>query len=742
MLVRKSKPARLFSLLMVLAMLLLALPLQAFAEMTAESRLARVDFSTAVELSPTFNPDTYTYSATIKSSENTITLTPFAMDSEVTIRVNGNQVVNGSASLPITLQQGGNIITVVVQSVTDPNSVKNYVFTIYRSSDLFNPDLKTLVVDGAELYQTFDPGKTSYTGRVTPSQAYVVVRPTAYDYSSIKVNGVSMGSSGYMLVNMATGINTITIEVTSQSGAIKTYSIQLNRPAPNDNADLSSIVIGGKTYTETGTTYVGYVPGNATSVNVVINASDLESTIDLDGQKITTGTSTNIYLKQDASDKFTITVTAPNGTTKKTYNLFIIRQNSTNTSNTGATGTGTSSGGTQATTTSPTMDSSGSINVTDGKGATALVTRSGGVRTYTVNLNTDSIKKLINDNGKASLLVVDYSKMTTVNDVLNLNIDGTLTALLQTKKIPVKLMALNGYLTVDLNKLNGWISGGSLSISRNNIGANFGKEYIPATGFINFSHSGSESTGSNPFNIEIPVFSDGDLKLANVYQYDGSNFKVIPSTTSGTAKKAAVGAGDYIVMNFKKSFIDINNHWSYNLLDFMSQKQIITGYPDDTFQPDRYVTRSEFTSMLVRAISDKQKTINAADEPFTDVSPIDWFYTVVNAGWKSGLVTGVTATTFAPDRNITREEMAAIAVRALKQLKAVSNLSSSQADSILNTYADAKDVSAWARGELATAINNKIMQGVGQNELASKDLATRAQAAVIVYNVLNQSSGF
>ncbi|MEI4927032.1 S-layer homology domain-containing protein, partial [Klebsiella pneumoniae] len=89
-----------------------------------------------------------------------------------------------------------------------------------------------------------------------------------------------------------------------------------------------------------------------------------------------------------------------------------------------------------------------------------------------------------------------------------------------------------------------------------------------------------------------------------------------------------------------------------------------------------------------------------------------------------------------------REEMAAIAVRALKQLKAVSTLSSSQTDSILNTFADAKDVSAWAKGELATAINNKIIQGVGQNELATKALATRAQAAVIVYNVLNQSSGF
>jgi hypothetical protein len=736
---RKGKPIRLFSMFMVLAMFVLALPIQAFADTAAESRLARVDFSTPVELSSTFSPDTYSYSATVKSSESTITLTPYAMDSAVTIRVNGNQVTNGSSSLPITLQQGGNIITVVVQSVRDPNSVKNYVITIYRSSDLFNADLKTLVVEGAELYQTFAPVTTSYTGRVKPSQAYVVVKPTAYDYATIKVNGVTIGSNGYMLVDMSTGINTITIEVTSQSGSTKTYSIQLNRPTPNDNANLSSLVIGGKTYTETGTTYVGYVGGNATSVDVVINASDPLSTIDLDGQIITSGSSTNLYLKKDASIKFTITVKASNGTTTKTYNLYIIRQGSTDT-NTGSSGSNSSNG---STSTSLTVDSSGVINVSDGKGATAIISRSGGIRTYTVTLSTDSIKKAINDNSKAALLVVDYSKMTTINDVLVLNVDGTLSQLLQSKKIPVKLMALNGYVTADLTQLNNWISGGSLTISRNNIGANFGKEYIPSTGFINFSHTGTVSSGAAPFNIEIPVYSDGDLKLANVYRYNGSQFTVIPSTTSNSSKKAnAVGAGDYIVMNFKKSFTDINNHWSYNLLDFMAKKQIISGYPDDTFKPDRYVTRAEFTSMLVKAINEKQKTINAADAAFIDVMSTDWCYPVVNTAWKSGLVTGVTATTFEPDKNITREQMAAIAVRALKQLKTVSVLTSTQADNILGSYTDAKNVSAWAKVELATAINNKIMEGVGQNNLASQDLATRAQAAVIVYKVLNESSSF
>lgn len=736
---RKGKPVTIVSFLM-LAMILFSLPHHASAEVTAESRLASIDFSVPVELSPVFNPDTYVYSVMVKTWDNMITLTPYAMDSDVTIWVNGNQVTSGISSLPISLQQGGNIITVVVQSEKDPNSLKNYVFTIYRSNDLFSANLKSLVIDGAELNQTFTPETTYYTGRVNPSQSYIVVKPTADNYATIRVNGAVVGSNGYMLVDVNTGVNTITILVTSKSGTTKTYTIQLNRLIPNDNAYLSSVVIGEKTYTGTGNRYVGYVMGNATSVNVVINASDSSSTIDLNGQIMASGTSLNLYLKQDEINTFTITVTAQNGTTTKTYNLYIIRQASPDINYTSSTG---SSLGTGGTTPNLTVDSNGVINISDGNGANAVVSKSGGVRSYKVNLSTDSIKKAINDNSKTALLVVDYSKMTTINDALTLNIDGPLSQLLQSKNIPVKLIALNGSATVDIKKLKNWNSGGSLTISRENIGVNFGKEYIPATGFINFSHSGVASLGEAPFDIEIPVFSDGELQLANVYLFDGSSFKVVPSTTSGGLKQVSgASAGDYIVMNFKKSFRDINNHWSYNLVDFLAMKQIISGYPDDTFQPDRYITRAEFTSMLVHAINDKLNKINSSDGGFNDVRTSDWFYPVVEKGWISGLIAGVTETTFDPDRNITREQMVSIAVRSLKHLKMVNSLTTTEADNILKTYADANDVSSWAKIDLATAINNKIIDGVGHNILASRDLATRAQAAVIVYKVLNESNGF
>lgn len=174
----------------------------------------------------------------------------------------------------------------------------------------------------------------------------------------------------------------------------------------------------------------------------------------------------------------------------------------------------------------------------------------------------------------------------------------------------------------------------------------------------------------------------------------------------------------------------------------MSKKQVISGYPDDSFRPDRYVTRAEFTSMLIKAISEHLDTVNVGEEPFSDVNTNDWYYAVVDEGWNAALITGITSDSFGPNQNITREQMAAIAVRALNQLKILPDMTSTQANSILGKYNDSKVVSSWAKVDLATAIDQKIIDGIGNNKLASNDLATRAQAAVIVYKVLNESIGF
>ncbi|SDD51633.1 S-layer homology domain-containing protein [Paenibacillus sp. CF095] len=734
---------KVFSFFMVLAMLVFCLPMQVFAEEIGESRLFSVDFSPRVDMNREFNPDVYTYTTSVNTSEKSIAVTPYAMDSNTTIRVNGTVVTNGTPSLPISLDHEITLITIEVQSIDVPSNVKTYVFSVKKTINLDDAGLKSIVVEGATLDHPFSTEKSYYTGRVEATQSYVSVKTTAFNSAITKINGNLVSSSGSLVVEMKTGINTIFVEMTSLNGASKSYTFVLTKSEANNNANIRSILINGKYFAENGSVFVDYVSSNATNLNVVINPSDNFSSINMDGKYVTVGSSTNLNLRQESINVFPIVITAANGITTKTYNLHIIRLGTSN-STTGDVNNNAASGTSYAGNTSLTVDSKGDVVVTDGAGATTTLSRQGSGRLHSVNLDTQAIQKILRSNSKVSEIVVDYSKKTGLNDSLNLNIDSTLTKLLQDRKVKVKLMSINGYATVDLTLLRDWNNGGSITISRANIGVSYEDEYIPASGFIRFEYTGGPLGVYNPLDIEIPIYSDADVKLANVYRFDeNSGFTLIPSTTEEKVKRSkGVSDGDFIVMNFKKSFTDIKNHWSFKLLDFMSKKQVISGYPDDSFRPDRYVTRAEFTSMLIKAISEHLDTVNVGEEPFSDVNTNDWYYAVVDEGWKAALITGITSDSFGPNQNITREQMAAIAVRALNQLKTLPDMTSTQANSILGKYNDSKVVSSWAKVDLATAIDQKIIDGIGNNKLASKDLATRAQAAVIVYKVLNESIGF
>lgn len=730
---KERKFTKILSYMLILMVLILALPMQTFADTTGESRLVRLDISEKIELSSTFSPDTYSYWGTVSYSVSSITLTPYAMDGAVTIHINGNEVTNGAVSMPVNLDVGSNVITVEVQSLRDTNSTRDYTYIINRQLEINNADLITLIIENAEIDQAFRSDRTSYTGKVTPSQSYVVVKPTAYENSVIIVNDTVIGSNDYLIVDLINGTNKIKIAVTAPGGKTKTYTIVINRPTPSSNANLKSVAINGKNYSESNNTYIGYVPLNTSSVNLQINAADSSSTIQLDGRNVKHGETMNLFLKEGASIRFQIVVTASDGHTTQYYNVYIVRS---------STETGSSNGSSSGSS-NISIDTSGAINLIDGKGATAIIEKSGSVRTYNVTLNTNDITKAINANSNAKSLVIDYSQMVSLNDKIKLTIEGNLAKLLQSKKIPVKLLASIGNVTTDLTLLNGWNSGGTITFGKDVLGATFGKEYTPETNFVEFNHSGSAVAGANPFDIEIFVFTDGELKLSNVYRYEGSSFVVVPSITGVKSKSVSgVKAGHYIIMSYKKSFTDIKNHWSFTLVDFMAKKQIISGYPDSTFRPDRYVTRAEFTSILVRAIGEDMKIVNSTDEAFSDVDVNDWYYEVVNAGWKEGLITGVSISEFKPDEHITREQMAAISVRALTRIKGISTISKAHAETILGKYTDSKDVSSWARVELATAINSKIIEGVGHNSLASQTLATRAQAATVVYKVIYETRGF
>ncbi|WP_039764707.1 MULTISPECIES: S-layer homology domain-containing protein [unclassified Caldicellulosiruptor] len=177
------------------------------------------------------------------------------------------------------------------------------------------------------------------------------------------------------------------------------------------------------------------------------------------------------------------------------------------------------------------------------------------------------------------------------------------------------------------------------------------------------------------------------------------------------------------------------NHWAYNAVKFMVERGIITGYPDNTFRPDNPVTRAEFARIMVVALN---LPIKVTDTPsFKDVPKDHWAYPYVESAkyYLTGFRTA-NGDYFKPSDYAVREDMAVALVKA-------KGLQNENVDmSILNNYIDKDQISPNLMKYIAIAISKGIMIGnpvTNSNQLRfdPQGVLTRAQAAMLLYNVIN-----
>lgn len=173
-------------------------------------------------------------------------------------------------------------------------------------------------------------------------------------------------------------------------------------------------------------------------------------------------------------------------------------------------------------------------------------------------------------------------------------------------------------------------------------------------------------------------------------------------------------------------FTDISSHWAEQEIKLGAAEGLAIGYPDGTFRPDRNVTRAEFVVMLARAFCLPEGTIEL---PFTDTDQIpDWARKEVSRAYEAGWIEGYPDNTFRSDRTITRSEVAAILVRALK-------LTPKQ-EVDLTTFADYAEVAEWAKEYLYVAYANGLMNGRSDHRLVPNGNATRAETLILLLREL------
>lgn len=165
--------------------------------------------------------------------------------------------------------------------------------------------------------------------------------------------------------------------------------------------------------------------------------------------------------------------------------------------------------------------------------------------------------------------------------------------------------------------------------------------------------------------------------------------------------------------------------WFYNDVKYVYEKGMMAGTAADVFAPNATTTRAMIVTILYRLEGSPAVTGTSA---FVDVPAGQWYIDAVNWAAANQIVKGTSATTFAPNDSITREQMAAILYR-YAQYKGYDV--TKKAD--LSGYSDNGQVSAYAKDALAWANAAKLINGVTNTTLAPQGNATRAQVSAILH---------
>jgi hypothetical protein len=191
----------------------------------------------------------------------------------------------------------------------------------------------------------------------------------------------------------------------------------------------------------------------------------------------------------------------------------------------------------------------------------------------------------------------------------------------------------------------------------------------------------------------------------------------------------------YAVLSVDKAdFTDVPaNHWAAEDIELLSNKLIVAGVSAEQFDPNRNITRAEFARLVVRSLGLNNSTEEAE---FSDVEGDEWYADEVATAAEAGLIFGYDDGTFRPTQTITRAELAAMVVRAMTFAGTDVELTTAEQAEALESFRDLNQVGAWAQDELAIAVSEGIVLGVGADRLAPNSNATRAEATAMLARYL------
>lgn len=276
---------------------------------------------------------------------------------------------------------------------------------------------------------------------------------------------------------------------------------------------------------------------------------------------------------------------------------------------------------------------------------------------------------------------------------------------------------------------------------------------------IRFSFAGTEEMKASGAIIQIlfDIIKDVDfeteIKIDNLKLADADSNKIeavcenatasykqetkqvtVRRHSSGTSSTKSSTKEKTIENTIKNVFSDVGqNDWFYDSVMSVYELGLMQGMSENSFEPNSKLTRAMFITVMHRMSDIPKVKLQAV---FTDVDDSAWYADAVAWGYENKIISGISETEFAPNDNITREQIATILYRYARY-KGV-NVDNIAIAADMSPYPDAVQISDWAADAMRYCISEKIINGNETGHILPQNYASRAEMATMIVRFIQE----
>ncbi|WP_058484995.1 S-layer homology domain-containing protein [Defluviitalea phaphyphila] len=222
----------------------------------------------------------------------------------------------------------------------------------------------------------------------------------------------------------------------------------------------------------------------------------------------------------------------------------------------------------------------------------------------------------------------------------------------------------------------------------------------------------------------------------NVYKIndDGSLSLVKTGYDDGQFTAYIKENGNYIIKDNKVEFSDVASYdWTKHYIEILASKGIMGGYANNEFKPNKNISRAEFITIMIRLLDYLYIDSEKAEISFTDVEDNAWYLDALKKAVYLGLINDSNGE-FMPNKELTREEAATIAIRAYEIVGEV--------EAQDKKFKDHNEISNWAVDGVYKAVALELFSGNADNTFKPKQPVTRSQTAVIIGRLMYKDAWY